>query len=128
MTKAALCMHCSDIISPYRDWQTNRAWRWCQCQHAATRWADGDRGLVEVTAVHGPDFVRVIGLNNAFLEAAASPSGAVFTTEEWRRLHTACAGVVAPHYLFHKDQRDCWALVVAVGGSGDITFVPGVVP
>lgn len=128
MTKAALCMHCSDIVSPYRDWEANRSWRWCQCLHMATRWADGAQGLIEVTALHGPDHVRVIGLNNTFLTAAVVPSASAFTHEQWRQLHSESADVVAPHYLFHKERRGCWALVVAVGQSGDITFVSGVVP
>lgn len=128
MTKAAYCTHCSDIFSPCRDWTANRAWRWCQCDHAAVRWLDGARGQLEVTAVHGPEYVRVLGLNNAFLEAAAGPLGATLTAEEWRVLHARCAEVVQPYYLFHESNRACWALVVAVGESGDVTFVPGVIP
>jgi hypothetical protein len=120
VTKAALCTHCFDIIAPFRDWQTNREWRWCQCDHMGVRWREGARGLIEVTAMHGEQHVRVIGLNNSFLEAAVQMT---LTNDEWRMLHDASVDAVEPHYLFHKDRRACWALVVRAGESGDVTFV-----
>jgi hypothetical protein len=123
VTKAAICTHCSDIVTPYRNWQTNRAWRWCECDHMGVRWDDGARGLIEVTALHGPDHVRVIGLNNMFLTAAVR-DGSRATAEQWRQLHAECARRVEPNYLFHADRRDCWALVVRTDESGDIAFVP----
>lgn len=122
MTKVAICTHCWDIVSPLRDWQTDRSWRWCQCEHMAVRWRDGRAGLVEVTATHGPQHVRVIGLNNSFLEAAIN-IGPSMGAEEWRILHDSSTELVEPHYLFHKDRRACWALVVRPNESGDITFV-----
>jgi hypothetical protein len=122
MTKAALCTHCYDIIGPFRDWETNRAWRWCQCDHMGVRWLDGDKGLLEVTAMHGQAHVRVIGLNNAFLTWAVERPLA--DAEGWRALHDAsCAQAAGTGYLFGADRRACWALVVRVGESGDITFV-----
>lgn len=120
MTKAVLCVHCYDILAPFRDWQTSRAWRWCQCDHAGVRWADGAKGLVEVTAVHGPDYVRVIGLNNAFLDLAVH---ARYTEGGWRKMHELTCAEVAANYLFHADNRNCWALVVRPGESGDVTYV-----
>lgn len=122
MTKAVLCTDCFDIVAPYRDWQTNQSWRWCQCDHTGTRWRDGTRGELEVTSQRGPDGVRVLGLNNSFLEHAvrALPR----SPEEWRLLHQAAADSVPPNYLFHADQRACWALVVAVGESGDVHWLP----
>jgi hypothetical protein len=121
VTKAVLCMHCSDLVSPYRDWQTDRRWRWCQCEHAAVRWVDGARGLLEITAVHGPEHVRVLGLNNTFLVAAVAGAR---TGVQWRDLHERTCAAAGPGYLFSMENRDCWALVVAVGESGDVTFVP----
>lgn len=120
MTKAALCTHCFDIVAPFRDWQANRAWRWCQCDHMGVRWLDGARGLIEVTAVHGEPYVRVIGLHNGFLENGVRMD---LSTEEWRLLHSASVDTVDAHYLFHKDRRACWALIVRPGDSGDISFV-----
>lgn len=127
VTKAALCVHCADIVGPYRNWQTNRDWRWCQCLHTGTRWADGTRGLIEVTSVHGPDHVRVVGINNGFLQAAVS-GGSGLTEPQWRELHDLSCARVAPGYLFHEGRRRCWALLVAVGESGDVTYVPNVIP
>lgn len=122
MTKAALCVACSDIVSPLRDWQGDRSWRWCQCGHAGVRWRDGDRGLLEVTSLYGPASVRVLGLSNSFLIMAVAdpPSDA----EAWRDLHATCAAEVDPHYLFHASRRACWALVIRPGETGDVTFVP----
>jgi hypothetical protein len=128
VTKAALCVHCSDIVSPHRDWQTNRDWRWCECGHAAVRWRDGARGLIEVTALHGSDHVRVLGINNLFLTAAVSTNpyseDGRRNEKQWRALHELACERVEPNYLFHKDRRNCWVLVVRVGESGDVTFVP----
>jgi hypothetical protein len=127
MTKAVICVHCSDIVSPRRDWQADRSWRWCECDHAGVRWRDGARGLLEVTAVHGPDYVRVLGINNLFLQAAVSANpystdgGRTF--EQWRALHDLACDRVETNYLFHRGKRNCWALVVRVGESGDVTFI-----
>lgn len=122
MTKAAFCIACSDIVSPRRAWETDRSWRWCECKHAATRWRDGARGLIEVTSLHGPEGVRVLGLNNSFLVAAVKHGGDA-DWERWRALHAVSCSDIEPRYLFHTDRRACWALVVAVGESGDVTFV-----
>lgn len=126
MTKAAICVHCSDIVSPRRDWQADRSWRWCECDHMGVRWRDGSKGLIEVTAMHGPDHVRVLGINNMFLGMAVTPTPTPTeprTAEQWRALHRITCEQVEPYYLFHKDNRDCWALIVKVGESGDVTFV-----
>lgn len=127
MTKAAICTQCSDIVAPYRAWQTDRRWRLCQCSQMMTRWQDGARGLIEVTAMGGPEQVRVLGLNNMFLGAAVDDGrtlAPVMDDAGWRGLHDACATVVETNYLFHKDRRACWALVVRIDASGDIIYVP----
>lgn len=121
MTKAAVCVACSDIVAPHRDWQTDRRWRWCECTRTGVRWVDGTRGLLEVTSAHGPDGVRVLGLHNTFLEAAVQGHWA---PEEWQQLHIEATTLVDRHYLFHADRRACWALVVRVGDTGDVAFVP----
>ena len=125
MTKAALCLNCADIFSPYRH-DTER-WRWCACKGAGVRWRDGERGLLEVTSVGGPDQLRVIGINNNYLALAVQDGpgrGSGQPGSWWREAHEASTELVEPHYLFHKDKRACWALVVAVGESGDVFFVP----
>jgi hypothetical protein len=127
VTKAALCVQCSDIVAPRRAWRTDRSWRWCECGQAGVRWRDGNAGLIEVTARYGPENVRVIGLNNVFLAMAVNDfndAGRGRTDEQWRTLHTFTAEQAGPGYLFHRSHRDCWALVVRPGESGDVTFVP----
>lgn len=120
-----MCVTCTDFVTPLRAWQTDRSWRWCQCRETGVRWRDGARGLLEVTSLHGPTSVRVLGLNNIFLQRAViTPQvrgGLSFP--EWRELHDTSCQAVEPGYLFHVDKRDCWALVVRVGESGDVTFV-----
>lgn len=120
MTKALLCCTCGDIVSPYRDWRANRAWRWCQCEAAAVRWTDGDAGTLEVTAFGGPFSLRVIGFNNSFLgDAVACRTDA---PAWWRELHATHAAEVPPGYLFHELSRSCWAVVIRPGQTGDVTF------
>jgi hypothetical protein len=127
VTKVAMCLECADIVSPYGAWQADRRWRWCQCDEMGVRWRDGGRGLIEVTALHGPDYLRVLGFNNMFLELAMTKNPATSdgsrTAEQWRGLHDLACDRVEPRYLFHKDRRGCWALVVRVGESGDVSFI-----
>jgi hypothetical protein len=118
MTKAAICTACWDIVSPRRDWQTERSWRWCECDHVGVRWRDGALGLLEVASLHGADGVRVLGLNNRFLSEAMRTRDV--DAAGWRAWHEATCEQVEPHYLFHKDKRNCWALVVHPGESGDV--------
>lgn len=119
--KALLCVGCTDIVAPHRAWRTNRAWRWCECGHAAVRWRDGRAGTLEVTSADGRAGVRVLGLDNAFLNAAVAdpPSDA----QGWRDLHGRVCGNIPPYYLFHADNRACWALIVRPGESDDVIFV-----
>lgn len=118
----AFCIPCSDFVAPFRAWQTNRAWRWCQCGEAGVRWRNGEAGLLEVTNRRDDrGAVRVIGIANTFLEAAIlqpnrQPNG-------WRDLHQAVTEQVGSHYLFHAAQRACWVVVLRPGESRDAAFV-----
>lgn len=124
MTKAIICVQCSDIAAPYPD--PARGWRWCACNKAAARWRDPAYGLLDVTAIHGEHAVRVLGLNNNFLTDAVNghawgdPDG---IHEEWRLLHDKHAEEVPSNYLFHEDKRACWAVVIRPGETGDVRFV-----
>lgn len=104
-----------------------KKWRWCQCASAGTRWRDPAAGLVEVTSALGPEGVRVLGLNNSFLLAAildgeGGPGRGM--NAEWRDLHDHAAKEVPSNYLFHESRRSCWAVVIAVGQTGDVFYVP----
>lgn len=119
--KAAFCVTCCDIIAAWRDWRTNRAWRWCQCEQAGLRWVDGDRGRLEVTSRTGRGGVRVIGLNNQFLLGGIRQPPA--DSAGWREMHTDTARRVGRGFLFHMLNRNCWAVIVRPGESADVTYV-----
>ncbi len=125
--KAALCVRCADLVAPHRDWETNRAWRWCGCGATGCRWRDGTTGVVEITSTTGPDEVRVLGLNNQFLQMAVRGNPltgwVAGDAGDWRTLHHVTTNDVHPRYLFHRTQRDCWALLLQVGDTGDVVFV-----
>jgi hypothetical protein len=121
VTKALICLACVDVVTPYRSGQR---WRWCQCGQAAVRWRNPERGLIDVTTVGGPRMIRVLGLNNQFLEDAVTagirtPAAA----DHWQDLHQRHTTEVPHHYLFHAYRRGCWAVVIAVGETGDVQFV-----
>lgn len=113
-----MCTICSQVIGPR---SRDQEWTWCAepCIHTAVRWRDPMRGLLEVTSLHGPDGVLVIGLHNAFILAGASQLG----RKAWRELHDRVTAD-AEGYLFHRDNRDCWAVVVRPGESNDVFFMP----
>jgi hypothetical protein len=120
--KALICLSCEDIIAPYRTWDTDRRWRFCQCGQAAARWRDGERGLLEVTAAGGADQVRVLGLNNLFL-ASAVAAQAGRPGEQWRVLHAMACTEIQPRYLFHTDARRCWVVVLRPAETSDVLYV-----
>lgn len=115
-----MCTACGMIVGPRpreADWAT---WTWCAepCLHTAVRWRDGHKGLLEVTSLHGPNGVLVIGLNNRFIMAMEyNPDH-----EGWRRAHEEATD--APGYLFDSSKRDCWAVIVRPGQSNDVFFIP----
>lgn len=122
MTKALLCVACVDVLSPWRDWQTNPSWRWCQCGLAGVRWVDGRTGLIAVTSANGQDGVRVLGLDNGFLLPGITAGFGM--DEDWRVLHQEATTSAPNQYLFNDTRRACWAVIVKVGQSGDVVWVP----
>lgn len=122
--KLAYCTQCSDFVAPYRDSGPQARWRWCVCDHMAVRWANSSRGHLEVTAMHGRDHVRIIGLSNLFLLKAVSglPVGDD-PDEDWRVFHALVAEETPDHYLFSERRRECWAVVFRVGDTGDVKFI-----
>jgi len=121
MTKAVICVPCGQIVGPISRWEENRDWNWCAdpCHHTGVRWRDGYKGLLEVTSFHGALDLRVIGLHNGFLQSVTSipMTHAGHRGEHERATH-------APGYLFDRSKRDCWAVVVRVGESNDVFFIP----
>lgn len=119
MTKAAMCTTCGQIVGPRSRWETDREWTWCAdpCAHTAVRWRDGAKGLLEVTSLHGPQGVAVIGLHNGFIARLAAD----LDDAGWRNHHDRVTQ--APGYLFDAERRNCWAVLTRVGQSNDVFFV-----
>lgn len=119
--KLLYCMECTTIISPQPT--ANRV-RFCDCGQASIRWIDPHSGTLEVKALN-LSAVRVIGLNNNMLRAAAiGPEEGHSTDDWWRRVHDGLAAE-ADGYLFNQELRNCWAVIVAQGETSDITWVAG---
>ncbi len=126
MTKALICLRCSDISAPYPD--PARGWRRCPCGAAASRWRDPAAGLLDIRSIYGPDNVVVLGLANPFLTAACTgrPWGDTdAVNEEWRLLHDRVCEDIPANYLFSERRRQCWAVVIRPGETGDIRYVEG---
>lgn len=124
MTKAAICVRCSDLLAPYA--QTDRGWRWCACGATATRWRSPAAGHLDVTSTLGSAFVRVLGLANPFLTQAVhgKPYGDPdVVDEEWRLLHDQVCEDIPGNYLFSERRRHCWAVVIRPGETGDVRYV-----
>lgn len=119
MTKAALCTTCNQIIGPF---SRSEKWNWCgePCLHTAVRWRDPQKGHLEVTSLHGPNGVLIIGLHNAMITQAIMHST---DHEMWRDLHKFITSD-SPGYLFDKSKRDCWAVIISPGESNDTFFMP----
>lgn len=125
MTKAAICVRCSDILAPYAE--PERGWRWCACGATATRWRDPAAGQLDVTSTLDAGMVRVLGLANPFLTAAVQgrPYGdRDAIDEEWRLLHDQVCEDIPANYLFSERRRQCWAVVLRPGETGDVRYVP----
>ncbi len=124
MTKAAICVRCSDILAPYAE--TTRGWRWCACGTTATRWRDPAAGRLDITSTLGVEYVRVLGLANPFLTAAVQgrPYGdREAIDEEWRLLHDRVCEDIPGNYLFSEGRRHCWAIVLRPGETGDVRYI-----
>ncbi len=118
--KALVCAACMDIraLEPHGEWTT------CRCGSSSARWLDPKAGTVKCKG--SPRNVRILGLNNRYLlEAVRSPEHEDLVTaggqwEWWRQLHDKA--IDAPNYIFDKSKRACWATVVLVGETNDISW------
>lgn len=121
--KALVCTICVDI----RALDPSGAWTVCRCGNAEARWLDPNMGTVRVKA-KDQTRVRILGLNNEFLVAAVKgPTHLEMVSaggqwEWWRKLHEKACD--AKGYVFDKDKRGCWACLVKVNETNDITWEP----
>jgi hypothetical protein len=121
--KALVCVKCLDI----RALDPKGAWTACRCGNCEARWLDPDKGTVRVKALDQLA-VRILGLNNHYLiNGARGPTHMAMVEaggqwEWWRKLHDEATN--APAYIFDKSRRSCWATIVKVGETNDITWEP----
>lgn len=123
--KILYCLICHTIVSPFPD--PDRV-RFCDCGQSSVRWIDPYAGKLEVKSV-ALDKIRVIGLDNRMLRAAqlGPPDGSGQRPDKnkwWRDMHGQTTSD-AHGYLFSDKLRDCWAIIIKQGESGDITWVNG---
>lgn len=97
-------------------------WTYCDCKQMAARWSQPNLGTVQVIALV-PERTFIIGMNNRFLVAAALSAMAHSATDEnWRKLHADATK--SPGFVFDDNNRACWAAVLRVGETSDITWHP----
>lgn len=117
--KVLLCGECFDI----RAFPDNGAWVECRCGNMAARWVDPMAGTVKVRAKDRSK-ARIIGLNNRMLHAAFGIAEAYSEPprldHRWKQLHQECTH--APGYIFDESRRGCWACIVEVGHTNDISW------
>lgn len=109
--KALVCGSCGDIQALQREWRT------CECGNTSARWTDPHLGLAEF---RGRDRSKcfLLGLNNRLLAPALR--GELGIWSEFRAAHEVA--VDAPGYVFDQSRAGCWAVVVRVGPTRDVTW------
>lgn len=113
--KLLLCGSCNDI----RGLDPTGAATFCRCGNIEARWEDPHRGTVRVKAHKDRDSVRFIGLNNSFIRLVYDAPR--HDHQHHKESHNLACDM-AQGYLFHKEKRNCWAVVTRVGESNDIRW------
>lgn len=93
-------------------------WVYCDCKQMAARWLDENAGTVQVLSQQ-PENALIIGMSNSFLSYAINQPS---TDVSWRNRHDFCTK--APGYVFDASSRACWAAILRVGETADITWHP----
>jgi len=120
--KVLLCTLCLDI----RALDPEGAWTNCRCGNSEARWLDVDTGSVRCRAKDQRG-LRIIGMNNMFLLAGSKgPSYADLKVSDrwawWRKLHETATAIEG--LIFDHNKRACWATIMKVGDTPDITWEP----
>lgn len=112
--KALLCGACGDIQALRSEWRT------CECGNTSAHWTDPDAGLAEF---RGRDrtLCFLLGLNNQLLIPALL--GELGIWEDFRAAHDQATN--APRHVFDKSRAGCWAVVVRVGQTNDVSWADG---
>jgi len=94
-------------------------WTYCDCKQMAARWENPDLGTVQVLSMV-PERAFIIGMNNNFLRDAVHRSP--MSNEDWQKSHAMAT--LAPDHVFDAHRRACWACVLQVGTTTDISWHP----
>lgn len=113
--KLTYCLKCGDIFSP--GVKTPKS---CGCGYALAKWTDPRRGLLDVASRLGINFIRVLGVNNLWLDMAnailMSPEAG---DDEIHKSINERTSEAAEGYLFKT--RNC-PIIMVKPGRGDITY------
>lgn len=116
--KVLFCTLCHDIRA-FENYYTA-----CRCGNMEARWLDPVRGTVQVRAKSRPH-ARIIGMNNQMLGHALQLANSLYKdygAAKWKEFHDQATD--APGYVFDKGMRSCWACIVGIGSTSDITWDP----
>lgn len=115
--KAMFCGLCSSLQSP----PENGDWRTCLCGASEVRWLDPYAGKLEVKSIN-LKYVRVLGMHNQFIQEAFKYEHLM--SGDWREFHQKICES-ADGYVFHQNNRNCWAALVSKGETNDVTWTQG---
>ncbi len=121
--KALACGYCGDIraLGHAGLYESITAWVSCACGMTRARWIDPYAGTAEfkVPPLRTTPFkCFLLGLNNRVLEPALRGELGMF--QDFREAHDLATE--APNYIFDKGRAGCWAVIVRVGSTGDVTW------
>lgn len=93
----------------------------CRCGNACAWWTNPVLGIAQVYA-RDRTFVRILGLHNGFLIPAISEVGPYLDKAPawWQALHEQATD--APGYVFDRAGRGCWAAIIKIGATSDVTW------
>ena len=112
--KVLLCTLCLDI----RALDPEGAWTCCRCGNSEARWLDTKVGTVRCRA-KDQGKLRIIGMNNKFLIMGCR--GPAYEDHKLPDASTVIEGLIFDH-----DKRACWATILKVGDTPDISWEPQV--
>jgi hypothetical protein len=121
--KLVYCLECGDIFSPGGSVrgdgsQEDRPKR-CRCGYAVAKWKDPVRGILHIASRGGASLIRVLGINNRWLEIVTS----LAPEDQLHRYWNVKTSEEADGYLFKS--RNCPIIMAGVNEltrSGDIIW------
>ena len=111
--KALACGACGDIQALQTEW------RICKCGITSGHWVDPYRGTAEFRkSPEALQYSYILGLNNHLLSPALRGELGMF--EDYRKAHDRATK--APNHVFDESRANCWAVVIKVGRTSDVSW------